>query len=57
MGRRPVKIIHMLHVICAQAFYKWAMNNIPHTIGLTHPDVNKIILRQHQLEEKWRRLW
>jgi hypothetical protein len=48
-----MKILHLLHVVCAQAFYKWAMNEI----SPMHPDVPKIMLRQQQLAEKYRRVW
>jgi hypothetical protein len=49
----PMKILHLLHVVCAQAFYRWAMNEI----SPMHPDVPKIMLRQQQLAEKYRRIW
>jgi hypothetical protein len=49
----PMKIINLLHVVCAQAFYKWAMKEI----SPMHPDVPKIMMRQHQLNEKYRRIW
>ena len=48
-----MKILHLLHVVCAQAFYRWAMNEI----SPMHPDVPKIMVRQQQLEEKYRRIW
>jgi hypothetical protein len=48
-----VKILHMLHCVAAQAFYRWAMREI----NPLHPDVPKIMNRQQQLAEKWRRLW
>ena len=49
----PMKILNLLHVVCAQAFYRWAMNEI----SPMHPDVPKIMLRQQQLAEKYRRIW
>jgi hypothetical protein len=49
----PMKIINLLHVVCAQAFYRWAMKEI----NPMHPDVPKIMLRQQQLNEKYRRIW
>lgn len=52
-----MKVLHLLHVVCAQAFYRWAMREIPNTIGLSHPDVPRIILRQQQLRDKASRLW
>ena len=48
-----MKILHLLHVVVAQAFYRWAMNEI----SPMHPDVPKIMLRQQQLAEKYRRIW
>jgi hypothetical protein len=48
-----MKILHLLHVVVAQAFYKWAMKEI----SPMHPDVPKIMLRQQQLNEKYRRIW
>ena len=49
----PMKILHLLHVVVAQAFYRWAMKEI----SPMHPDVPKIMLRQQQLAEKYRRIW
>jgi hypothetical protein len=48
-----MKILHLLHVVTAQAFYRWAMKEI----SPMHPDVPKIMLRQQQLAEKHRRIW
>ena len=48
-----MKILELLHVMVAQAFYRWAMREI----NPMHPDVPKIMLRQHQLAEKYRRVW
>ena len=48
-----MKIFEMLHVMVAQAFYKWAMREI----GPMHADVPSIMLRQHQLAEKHRLMW
>ena len=48
-----MKILHLLHVVVAQAFYRWAMKEI----SPMHPDVPKIMLRQQQLAEKYRRMW
>lgn len=56
-GARPhhgaMKILDLLHVVVAQAFYRWAMKEI----NPMHPDVPKIMLRQQQLAEKYRRVW
>jgi hypothetical protein len=48
-----MKIISLLHVVIAQAFYRWAMKEI----NPMHPDVPRIMLRQQQLAEKYRRIW
>lgn len=48
-----MKIINLLHVVVAQAFYRWAMREI----NPMHPDVPRIMLRQQQLAEKYRRIW
>ena len=48
-----MKILSLLHVVLAQAFYRWAMREI----SPTHPDVPKILMRQHQLAEKQRQIW
>lgn len=48
-----MKILHLLHVVCAQGFYRWAMSEI----DPLHPDVPSILMRQQQLGDKWRRLW
>lgn len=47
-----MKILSLLHIIVAQWFYRWAMSEI----NPMHPDVPKIILRQQQLAEKYRRM-
>ena len=48
-----MKIINLLHVVVAQAFYRWAMREI----NPMHPDVPHIMLRQNELAEKHRRIW
>lgn len=48
-----MKILNLLHVVVAQAFYKWAMREI----NPMHPDVPRIMLRQQELNEKYRRIW
>lgn len=47
-----MEILHLLHVVAAQAFYRWAMREI----CPMHPDVPKIMMRQLQLAEKHRRV-
>ena len=48
-----MKIFSLLHVVLAQAFYRWAMREI----SPTHPDVPRIVRRQQELAEKYRRIW
>jgi hypothetical protein len=48
-----MKIINLLHVVVARAFYDWAMREI----NPLHPDVPRIMLRQQELSEKYRRIW
>jgi hypothetical protein len=48
-----MKILNLLHVVVAEAFYRWAMREI----SPMHPDVPKIMLRQQQLREKHRQIW
>jgi hypothetical protein len=50
---RRMKILTLLHVTLAQAFYKWAMKEI----DPTHPDVPRIMLRQKELSDKQRQLF
>jgi hypothetical protein len=47
-----MKIINLLYVVTAQAFYKWAMREI----NPLHPDVPRIMLRQQELSEQFRRI-
>ena len=48
-----MKILNLIHVMCAQAFYKWALAEI----NPLHPDVPRIMLRQQELEDKARRIF
>jgi hypothetical protein len=48
-----MKILSLLHVVLAQAFYRWAMKEI----SPMHPDVPRIVRRQQELDEKYRRIW
>ena len=50
---RQMKILTYLHVVVAQAFYRWAMKEI----DPTHPDVPRIMLRQKELADKASRLF
>jgi len=48
-----MKVLYLLHVVLAQAFYRWAMREI----SPLHPDVPRIMLRQQELDERMRRIW
>ena len=48
-----MKILTLLHVTVAQAFYRWAMNEI----DPMHPDVPRIMLRQKELADRARGLF
>jgi hypothetical protein len=48
-----MKILNFIHVMIAQAFYKWALSEI----NPMHPDVPRIMVRQHELQDKWRRMF
>ena len=43
-----MKILNLIHVSFAQAFYRWALREI----DPLHPDVPRILLRQRELREK-----
>jgi hypothetical protein len=48
-----MKILNLIHVMTAQAFYAWAMREI----NPLHPDVPRIIRRQRELADKARRIF
>jgi hypothetical protein len=48
-----MKIVHLIHVMLAQAFYNWALREI----DPLHPDVPKIIRRQSELADKAARMF
>jgi hypothetical protein len=48
-----MKILDLIHVTIAQAFYSWALREI----NPLHPDVPRIMLRQHELADKARRVF
>jgi hypothetical protein len=48
-----MKILHFIHVMTAQAFYKWALSEI----NPLHPDVPRIMCRQQELADKARRIF
>ena len=48
-----MKILNFIHVMFAQAFYKWAMREI----NPLHPDLPRIVLRQMELADKAQRVF
>lgn len=50
---RRMKILNLIHVMVAQAFYSWAMREI----NPLHPDLPRIMLRQKELADKAQRMF
>lgn len=48
-----MKILNLIHLLVAQAFYRWALREI----NPLHPDVPRIMLRQQELADKERRMF
>ena len=48
-----MKILNLIHVMVAQAFYQWAMREI----NPLHPDVPRILVRQKELADKAQRIF
>jgi hypothetical protein len=48
-----MKILNLIHVTFAQAFYSWALREI----NPMHPDLPRIMMRQQELEDKARRIF
>jgi hypothetical protein len=48
-----MKILNLIHVMAAQAFYNWAMREI----DPMHPDVPRILMRQLELADKANRVF
>ncbi len=48
-----MKILDLIHVTFARAFYGWAMREI----DPMHPDVPRILLRQKELADKANRMF
>lgn len=48
-----MKILNLIHVMVALAFYRWALREI----NPLHPDVPRIMLRQRELAEKASRIF
>jgi hypothetical protein len=49
----PMKILSLLHLTVARAFYAWALREI----NPLHPDMPRIVLRRQELERKAQRMW
>ncbi len=48
-----MKILNFIHVVFAQAFYRWAIREI----NPMHPDLPGIVLRERELAEKHRKMF
>jgi hypothetical protein len=48
-----MKILSLIHLLIAQAFYRWAMREI----NPLHPDLPRIMLRQNELADKAKRIF
>jgi hypothetical protein len=48
-----MKILDLIHVTFAQAFYNWALREI----NPMHPDVPRIMMRKLELAEKSKRIF
>jgi hypothetical protein len=48
-----MKILNLIHVMFAQAFYSWAMREI----NPLHPDLPRIMLRKKELDDKAQRIF
>jgi hypothetical protein len=48
-----MKVMHLLFLVCARAYYRWALREI----DPMHPDVGRIMLREQDLESTLRRIW
>jgi hypothetical protein len=48
-----MKILNLIHVMVAQAFYSWALREI----NPLHPDVPRIMLRRMELADKATRVF
>lgn len=49
----PMKILNLIHVMVAQAFYNWAAREI----NPLHPDLPRIMARQMELSDKAHRVF
>ncbi len=47
-----MNILRLMHVLVAQAFYRWALREM----NPLDPDLPRIVLREHELADEARRL-
>jgi hypothetical protein len=50
---RCMKILNLIHVTVAQAFYGWALREI----NPLHPDVPRIMMRRRELADKQQQIF
>lgn len=48
-----MEILNLVYVMTARAFYDWALREI----DPLHPDVPRLVMRQHELDERARKLF
>jgi hypothetical protein len=48
-----MKVLELLHVTMAQAFYRWALREI----DPLHPDLPRIVMKRLELDDKARRMF
>ena len=48
-----MKILNLIHVMVAQAFYSWALREI----NPMHPDLPRIMMRRQELADKQNRMF
>ncbi len=48
-----MRILSIVHVTLACAFYRWAMGQIPPL----HPDLPRILIKWQEMEEREQQLW
>ena len=48
-----MKVLSLIHVMVAQAFYSWALREI----NPMHPDLPRIMMRKQELADKQQRIF
>ena len=48
-----MKVLNLIHVMVAQAFYSWALREI----NPMHPDLPRIMMRRQELADKRNRMF